>query len=76
MKLHKNARLTPQGRLLLVQRITERGWTVAAVAPAPPDCRSGGRTAGWRAIAPVGRRRWSIGVRRRGAVNTRCRASA
>jgi hypothetical protein len=26
MNIHKNARLTPQGRLLLVERITEAGW--------------------------------------------------
>jgi transposase InsO family protein len=29
MNVHKNARLTPQGRLLLVERITQQGWTVA-----------------------------------------------
>jgi transposase InsO family protein len=34
MNMHKNARLTPQGRLLLVQRITDQGWTVAAAADA------------------------------------------
>ncbi len=34
MNLHKNARLTPQGRLLLVQRVTEHGWTVGAAARA------------------------------------------
>ena len=32
MNLHKNARLTPQGRHLPVQRITEQGWTVGAAA--------------------------------------------
>jgi transposase InsO family protein len=32
MNMHKNARLTPQGRLLLVQRVTERGWTVRSAA--------------------------------------------
>jgi transposase InsO family protein len=32
MNMHKNARLTPQGRLLLVQRIADQGWTVAAAA--------------------------------------------
>jgi hypothetical protein len=26
MNIHQNARLTPQGRLLLVERITESGW--------------------------------------------------
>ena len=28
MNVHKNARLTPQGRLLLVERITQQGWSV------------------------------------------------
>jgi hypothetical protein len=32
MNLHKNARLTPQGRLLLMRRITEEGWRVADAA--------------------------------------------
>ena len=32
MNLHKNARLTPQGRLLLVQRIEGGGWGLAAAA--------------------------------------------
>jgi hypothetical protein len=56
MNMHKNARLTPQGRLLLVQRVIEQGWAVGAAA-----CAAGlsqrQRTAGWRAIAPAGRRR-------------------
>jgi transposase-like protein len=34
MNMHKNARLTPQGRRLLVQRVTEQGWTVAVAASA------------------------------------------
>ena len=34
MNVHKNARLTPQGRLLLVERITQQGWTVAQAAQA------------------------------------------
>jgi transposase InsO family protein len=32
MNMHKNARLMPQGRLLLVQRITDQGWTVSSAA--------------------------------------------
>jgi transposase InsO family protein len=32
MNIHKNARLTAQGRLLMVRRIEEEGWTVAAAA--------------------------------------------
>jgi transposase-like protein len=34
MNIHQNARLTPQGRLLLVERITEAGWSVGQVAQA------------------------------------------
>ena len=34
MNMHKNARLTPQGRLLLVQRVTDHGWTVGSAAGA------------------------------------------
>jgi transposase InsO family protein len=34
MNMHKNARLTPQGRLLLVRRITEQGWAVRSAADA------------------------------------------
>ena len=34
MNLHKNARLTPQGRGLLVQRIRIEGWRVADAAAA------------------------------------------
>jgi transposase InsO family protein len=34
MKLHPNARTTPNGRQLLVQRILEHGWTVARAAQA------------------------------------------
>jgi transposase InsO family protein len=34
MNVHQNARLTPQGRLLMVRRIEEEGWTVAAAAEA------------------------------------------
>jgi transposase InsO family protein len=34
MKLHGNARLSPKGRLLLCQRVIERGWSLAAAAEA------------------------------------------
>ena len=34
MNVHKNARLTPHGRLLMVERIVEQGWTPAAAAAA------------------------------------------
>jgi hypothetical protein len=32
MNVHKNARLTPQGRALLVRRITEEGWRIVDAA--------------------------------------------
>ena len=34
MNVHKNARLTPQGRLLMVRRIDEQGWRVGDAAVA------------------------------------------
>ena len=34
MNMHENARLTPQGQLLLVQRVTDQGWTVGSAAGA------------------------------------------
>ena len=34
MNLHKNARLTPQGRRPLVQRVAQQGWTVTSAAGA------------------------------------------
>jgi leucine-zipper of insertion element IS481 len=36
MNVHKNARLTPQGRLLLVRRVTEEGWTPNRRPISPP----------------------------------------
>ena len=32
MNIHKNARLTPPGRLLLVQRVDDGGWGLAGAA--------------------------------------------
>ena len=34
MKLHANAKTTPQSRLLLVRRVLEEGWEAASVAEA------------------------------------------
>jgi transposase InsO family protein len=34
MNVHKNARLTPQGRLLMIRRITEQGWMITTAAEA------------------------------------------
>ena len=37
MNIHKNARLTPQGRRLLVERITEAGWSVVQASAGRGD---------------------------------------
>ena len=34
MHLHRNAKTTPKGRALIVQRVEGDGWTVAATASA------------------------------------------
>ena len=34
MNVHKNARLTVHGRVLLVRRVMEEGWTVASASDA------------------------------------------
>src|SRR2546428_13589528 len=34
MKLHGNARTCPHGRLLMVRRVEQEGWTLAAAAEA------------------------------------------
>ncbi|HET8700817.1 MAG TPA: leucine zipper domain-containing protein [Nitrococcus sp.] len=44
MNVHKNARLTPQGRALLVHRIHTGGWPDAATAAGTPHEP---RFAGW-----------------------------
>lgn len=42
MNSHKHARLTPVGRALLVNRVLEQGWTVAAATEAAGvSCRTG-----------------------------------
>jgi transposase InsO family protein len=42
MNSHKHARLTPMGRALLVSRVLEMGWTVAAASQAAGiSCRTG-----------------------------------
>jgi hypothetical protein len=35
MKLHGNVRTCPRSRLLMVRRVEEEGWALAAVAEAP-----------------------------------------
>src|SRR6516162_6206109 len=69
MNIHKNARLTPQGRLLLVKRITEAGWSVVQAAQAA-GVSCGRAIAGSRVIAPRGRRVWVIAARPRTAAST------
>jgi transposase len=34
MKLHANAKLGPKGRLVICQRVTEQGWSLAEAAEA------------------------------------------
>jgi leucine-zipper of insertion element IS481 len=46
MNLRKNARLTPQGRLLMVCRIEEQGWKVTDAALAA-GLLSAAHTTGW-----------------------------
>lgn len=42
MNSHKHARLTPAGRALLVARVLDQGWTMAAAAEAVGvSCRTG-----------------------------------
>jgi hypothetical protein len=52
MNRHKNARLTPQGRRLLVQRVPEQGWTAASAAGA----------ASLEKMAPERRESWIVSV--------------
>ena len=69
MNIHKNARLTPQGRLLLVDRITEAGWSVVQAAQAAGiSVRQS--YVGWRVIALRGRQVWLTAARRRTAAST------
>jgi transposase InsO family protein len=69
MNMHKNARLTPQGRLLMVRRIEEQGWTVAAAAEAAG--LSVRRAYHWLARYRVGGERM---LHDRSSAPTRCRA--
>lgn len=34
MQVHARARLTPKGRLLVVERVLQQGWTATAAAEA------------------------------------------
>uniref|UniRef100_UPI0017CB84A3 IS481 family transposase n=1 Tax=Ramlibacter sp. TaxID=1917967 RepID=UPI0017CB84A3 len=58
MNSHKHARLTPAGRALLVDRVLQQGWTMAAAAEAVGiSCRSGFKwLARFRAEGPAGLR--------------------
>lgn len=62
MNVHKNARLTPRGRAILVQRIEEQGWPVSRAAEAAGVSR---RTA-WR---------WRSRYRREGEAGLQDRSS-
>ena len=64
MRLHGNARTCLHSRLLIVERVLEQGWTVAAAAAAAGVSE---RTAAkWLArYRDEGREGWSIALRRR-----------
>ena len=68
MNVHKNARLTVHGRVLLVRRVMEEGWTVAAASVAA----SAQASSGWRATAPVARQLLPIAARRPGDAPIAC----
>jgi transposase-like protein len=63
MNIHKNARLTPQGRLLLVQRVEESGWRIVEAAKAAGISQRQGY-------------RWRARYRRGGAAELHDRSSA
>jgi hypothetical protein len=65
MNIHKNARLTRQGRCLLVRRVDELGWQMAEARPTRPVYRSAKAIAGWPDTEAAAPRRWAIAVRRR-----------
>lgn len=84
--VHRNARLTPAGRRILVERIEVEGWPVA-VAAESMGCRERRRTGGFGAGAAKGLLGWRIarrgregprtGRRRRwGIGSARCGSSA
>lgn len=63
MNAHKNAGTTPFGRAVMVRRVLEEGWSVAAVATA---FEVSTRTV----------RKWLAGFRREGAAGLQNRSSA
>jgi hypothetical protein len=75
MNIHQNARLTPQGRLLLVRRVDELGWRMAeAAGVAGISQRQGYR---WLArTAAAARRHWLTAARRPGAARIASAPSA
>jgi hypothetical protein len=66
--MHNNARLTPQGRYLLVQRVTVWGLDGTGGRGRRWALATADLTAGWRFIAPAARRRSPTAARRRSAV--------
>jgi hypothetical protein len=70
MNVHQNARLTPQGRLLLVRRITEEGGGLRT-RRTQRGFRGGRAIAGWRATGAAVPRRWPTAARHRNAAKHR-----
>ena len=69
--MHRNAPLTPQGRLRLIRRI-EAGWSVAAAAESMNISRQCAHK-WWRRYQAEGWLVWRIGRLARGHVRTRPR---
>jgi transposase InsO family protein len=63
MNIHKNARLTPRGRLLMIERVVEQGWAV-------------GRSAEASGVSERTCRRWLGRYRQGGATALQDRSSA
>jgi hypothetical protein len=67
MKLHANARTCTKSRRLLVDRITEQGWSASVAALRPPESASELPASGLRAGALRAQKVSVIAPRRRSA---------
>ena len=72
MKLHPNAKTTPNGRQLLVRRVLEQDWAVQKVLR-PLESAREQPTGGWRAIERMERPVCKIAARVRIDLHTRPR---
>ena len=76
MKLHANARTCPNSRRLIVRRIEEEGWSLAAAAEAAGVSERTAAQVARPAGEPRARPAFSIAPRRRGGARRSCRPSA